>query len=67
MIVINNRFEIGQIVYLTTDKEQLPRLITGIKVCKEGELLYEIMQSTLQSLHYEFELSAEKNIELITS
>lgn len=67
MMVINNKFEFGQILYLTTDRDQLPRMVTGIKVCKHGELLYEVMSGTLQSTHYEYELCEEKNVQITVS
>lgn len=62
MIVINNEYEIGDIVYLKTDQDQLPRIVNCIKVFKHGELNYELAQGTLVSLHYEFELQKEKTI-----
>lgn len=66
-MVIKNKYEITAIVFLKTDKDQLPRIITAIKVCKEGELLYEVVQGTFQSNHYEFELDAERNIITVTT
>lgn len=65
MIVINNKFDIGDVVYLKTDQDQLPRVVTCIKVFKHGELNYELAQGTLVSLHYEFELQNEKTIAAI--
>ncbi len=61
MMVIENKFEIGQTVYLLTDKEQQARLVTGIRVCPNC-LLYCLSFGTVVSDHYDFEISAEENI-----
>ena len=62
MMIVNNKYEIGDIVYLRTDIEQSPRVVTCIKVFMHGELNYELAQGTIVSLHYEFEISKEKEI-----
>jgi len=62
MIVVNNKYDIGDIVYLKTDEDQSPRVVTCIKVFKHGELNYELAHGTIVSLHYEFEISNEKEI-----
>ena len=67
MMVIDNKYDFGDIVYLLTDKEQLPRIIRGIEIFKAGELLYAVNCGTQESRHYEFELSLEKNIVLSSS
>ena len=59
-MVIENKYEIGQKVYLITDPEQMPRMITGIIVNKY-DLIYEMICGTHQSTHYDFEISAEKD------
>jgi hypothetical protein len=61
MMVINNAFEHGQVVYLKTDKDQSPRIVFALKVYK-GEILYEVSCGTQNSSHYDFELSAEINV-----
>jgi hypothetical protein len=61
MMVINNKYEIKQIVYLITDPDQYPRIITSIKVHDGGELLYETSCGKDSSNHYEFEISTEKS------
>jgi len=63
MVVIDNRYELGEIVYLVTDPEQRKRLITGIKVCVDKSILYELICGTFQSYHYEAELSTEIDFE----
>lgn len=61
-IVIDNRHEIGDTVFLKTDPDQLYRMIMAFKVFKDGELLYELVQGTISSYHYDFEISTERNI-----
>lgn len=59
--VINNKFEIGDIVYLKTDPDQLMRMVFAFRVYKHGEILYDVICGTISSPHYEFEISKEKN------
>lgn len=65
-MVIENKFEIKDTVYLVTDKDQNPGIVTSIKIFSGGELLYIISMGKAWSEHYDFELSYEKNI-LITT
>lgn len=66
MITIDNKFEIGETVYLVTDKDQLPNVVFSIEVT-QGNLLYKIAHGTTTSEHYDFELSREVNVILQTS
>lgn len=59
---INNEFGIGEIVYLKTDTEQLPRCIISLEVYAEGELLYKLNHVNQTSSHYTFEITRDKNI-----
>lgn len=61
-IVIDNRHEIGDTVFLKTDPEQLSRIVISFKVFSEGELLYELVQGTTTSFHFGFEITTERNI-----
>lgn len=56
MMVIENRFDLGQTVYLTTDNEQRRRVVSEIKVRQTG-LIYELSCGTCTSYHYDFEIS----------
>jgi hypothetical protein len=67
MMVINNKFEIGETVYQTTDPNQFPRIITRFCVNPEGVITYEIFSGSISSWHYAFELSREKNTILTTT
>lgn len=61
MMVIDNKYEIGETVYLVTDKEQLQRMVTGI--CqKNGYILYELSQGTGSCWASDIEISKEVNI-----
>lgn len=65
-MIIDNKHNHGDIVYLKTDKEQHPRIVYCFKVY-QSEILYEIACGTLTSSHYEFELSKEPNVILTTT
>lgn len=60
MLNIDNKFDIGQCVYLKTDPDQNARIITSIIVNKY-DLIYEMIYSTSVSRHYDFEISETKN------
>lgn len=60
MTVIENKYEIKQKVYLVTDEDQKERLVTGLKVCSGGEIIYQLSCGTSVSDHYDFEISPEK-------
>lgn len=49
-------FNIGQIVYLKTDPDQLPRIVTNIKICP-GTVLYTLCCGSGDSAHYDIEMS----------
>jgi hypothetical protein len=67
MIIINNNFDLGEIVYIKTDPEQLPRIITAIMQRVDGGMSYQLSQGEIYSFQYEVELSREQNMELKTS
>jgi len=61
MMVIENVFDLGQIVYLKTDDDQKARMIIGIQVRPTG-LLYIAQLGTVETYHYEIELSGQIDI-----
>jgi hypothetical protein len=63
MMVIDNKFEIGQTVYLKTDTEQLMRIITGLTV-RATSIVYELSIGERTSNHFDFEISEEENIQI---
>lgn len=62
MMVVDNKFEIGQIVYLKTDPEQLPRIITGIMIAPTAALVYWTSMGMVEGRHYDIEISATKDV-----
>lgn len=60
-MVIDNEYNHGDIVYIKTDRDQLPRIVYCIKVYK-NEITYSLSCGTVVSEHYPFELSREVNI-----
>lgn len=66
MMVIDNKFDIGDIVYLKTDKDQSPRMITGFLVGPMA-LSYRVACGTVDAWQYGIELSKEKDVILSTT
>jgi hypothetical protein len=60
-MTINNKYAIGQIVYLTTDTEQKQRLIVGILIYP-STIKYIVCSGENETSHYDMEISATKNI-----
>lgn len=58
--------KLGDLVYLRTDKDQLPRIITAIIIRPTGTC-YELSQGTVTSNHYDFEFSTDRDVLLKTS
>lgn len=63
-MTINNKYSIGQIVFLKTDREQLPRLVYSILVYSDQDLLYKTVSGTVYHDALEIELSGEKDEKL---
>lgn len=61
-MVIENKHEIGDVVYLVTDEDQKARIVCAIEVFKSGELLYRLACGTITASHYDFEISNEKDV-----
>lgn len=61
MMIIENKYNIGDMVYLKTDNEQSERMITAIQI-NPGNLLYRLNCGTTETWHYEFEINKEKDI-----
>lgn len=60
-------FMIQQVVYLKTDKEQKPRLVTGIQLRPFNSITYGITEGANETWHYGFEISDERDIIMATS
>ena len=65
MTIIYNKFELKQIVYLHTDIEQRPRIITGF-MYRGNYIIYELACAMDSSAHYESEIREDKDV-LMTS
>ena len=65
-MLVDNKFEFGDIVYLKTDTEQRQRIVFAIKVYKT-DILYELACGTTTSMHYDFEISKEVNVLITTT
>ncbi|GAA4328493.1 hypothetical protein [Flaviaesturariibacter amylovorans] len=59
MMVIDNKYEFGQKVYVVTDPDQHARQVTEIQVKPGGGIVYEVSYIAGVSHHYEFELTPE--------
>lgn len=64
MMIIENKFDIGQTVYLKTDVSQSPYIVTRLNITANG-LSYGLNSGPMESWHFDFEISEEKNTELI--
>lgn len=60
-MVIDNKYELGEIVYLVTDTEQAARIITGIIIRPTG-IIYYLSCGKEEGNHYEIEMSRERNM-----
>ena len=65
MRVIENKYEIGEDVYLKTDVDQKLRIVSGFLMRGDNSCLYELSCGVETKWHYEFEICVEKNV-LIT-
>lgn len=62
MMFIENKFNHGQIVYLKTDLEQKPRIVSRFTVMPSGQISYALGCGVEESWHYDFEISEEKEV-----
>ena len=66
MMLIENKFEIGQTVYLKTEKDQSARMVVRLLLTPNG-ILYFLVCGTVESAHYEIEISDKVNVVLATT
>jgi len=62
-MTLNNKYQLGEIVYLITDTDQSKRMITGIQVSFE-HLLYRLACGITDSWHFESEITRDKKYNL---
>ena len=60
-MVITSEFSLGEVVYLKTDTDQRPYIVTGINI-RPGHLTYNITNNEVVLHPYDFELSVVKNV-----
>ena len=61
MQIIDTQHDIGKLVFLVTDPEQYPHLVTGYLVRKDG-IRYALSMKGQETYHYDFEIISEKDI-----
>lgn len=60
-------YKFGQIVYLKTDTNQSPRIITGFSLRPNRSVMYYLGQGNQESVHFSIEISEEKDILISTN
>jgi hypothetical protein len=60
-MVINNKFNLGDKVFLETDEAQSERIVTNL-IILPNLITYGVSCGTVESCHYDFELNAEKDV-----
>ena len=65
-MVVKFKVKLGEIVYLKTDDEQLPRIVTRISIIggsmPDSIITYEVSQGDQSSEHYESEIITNKDL-----
>lgn len=59
-MVISNKYNLGEVVYLITDDDQLKRVVTYINIRSAGYITYGLSQGTIETSHVETEISKQK-------
>lgn len=65
MMLIENVYDLEEVVYLQVDEDQMPFMITQILVTPLG-CMYIISSGDISFTCYAEELSRERNMELVT-
>jgi hypothetical protein len=58
---INTEYNFGDIVFLITDQDQLPRIVTGIFITPLG-VTYGLNYADSQSEHFPLEFTKERQV-----
>jgi hypothetical protein len=58
----DTEFDLGQVVYLLHDADQLPRMVTGISFLIGDVLMYTLSCADYTSEHYECEMLDKKDV-----
>jgi hypothetical protein len=62
MMIVDNKYEIGQIVYLVSDEFQAPHIITALQINSYGNVFYLCVHEHDEYLAADFEISSEKGV-----
>jgi hypothetical protein len=64
-MILENKFEIGEIVYLITDPDQKKRIVTSIQITP-GNIKYHLSQCDNDFWAEEFEISRDRDLVKLT-
>lgn len=59
---VETKYNIGDVVFLMTDIEQLQRIVTGVLIRPRNAVIYYLTCGDTETTHYELEMVSEKNI-----
>lgn len=57
---METKFNIEDIVFLITDIDQKPRIVTGL-IIRKNSIIYYLTCGTDETSHYDYEIVKEKN------
>lgn len=60
-MIIENKYNIGDSVYLKTDTDQNERIVSGLLI-RKTHLIYYLVCGTNESAHYDFEITVDKDV-----
>lgn len=62
MMLIDEKFAIGQTVFLHTDPDQFPRIVTGYVVRPQGIIEYKLSSGESETVHFDIEISVDQSV-----
>lgn len=62
MRIVDAPYNFGDIVYLKTDIDQKRRIVSAMMIRGDGACMFELSCGTEAKWHYQFEISAEKDV-----
>jgi hypothetical protein len=64
-MILEAKYNFGDILYLKTDKDQLARIMTRVQ-CTKDSTMYELSCGSASSWHFEYEICVEKSVVMPT-
>ena len=61
-MLIKTKYDIGDVVFLITDPDQHPRIITSISVRPQNNIVYEMACGGNSTDHYDLEFTYDRDI-----